>query len=97
MFIGRYGLPAIRGLDSGDAVEIDDLRELLFSAEVVPDVVEADLAYILGRRVLHQEGDGDRGAASTAEDLAALSARQLARGALVPSQVEDMDGGELLG
>src|SRR6202042_3784209 len=72
-----------------------DDREFLLAGQVVADVTVVDLGWANLVRVLDEQGDSDGIPAAAAEDLAAFAAREFARGALVPAQVEDVDRGEL--
>ena len=71
--------------------------ELLLPGEVVTDVavVNGGRAMVLG--VLDTEDDCHSGPTAAAEHLAALAARQLPRGSLIPPQVEHPQAREVLG
>src|ERR1035437_4591778 len=97
MLIRYNALPAIRGSDPRNASKIHDLLKLFLTVQVVADVVDKNLSLFLGLRILDQEGDSDGGAATTAEDLPTFTARGFALGALIASQMEDMNTGEFFG
>ena len=83
--------------DAGDGTRLAQETQLFFALQVVADVAVEDAAALMRSiRVAYQHGDGHGRPGALAEHLAALAAGALALRPLIPPQVQDVDGAELL-
>ena len=92
VFVGLGMLPG----NGADAAEVFDDVQLFFAGEVVADVVVMQLGAPLVARALDEQGDGDGGAATRAEDFPAFFAGEFAGSALITAKVEAINGGKFL-
>ena len=93
MLVKRQTLPI---LDSLDAPIARDLFQLLFTGQIVTNVMEVHLPRCGRLRILDQQRDGDRRTAATSKNLSPFSTGSFSRSALIPPQVKHMHAGELL-
>ena len=91
MFVGGNGDTLHQRV--ADIAHIADDTQFFLAREVVADVGVVVAGRVGGcLRFLYQNRNGNRGTGAGTEDFAALFARQFSAGALITTQIEDIDG-----